>query len=265
MKRILLVATLSLAWGCGGDSGPTGPDRVPPTITTANTMVYIGQTLQFQATGGGTIRWGGDAPGVATIDQTTGLVTGVGNGRVTIWAENEGGRTTRLLRGLPSFAGSWVGNYTIQNCQSSVVFAQLNFCGTTFSIGQSAPMNLINVVQTDDRITSAGVALGSIVGTLTTGSVGEDGQVRLTGALDPIPNNSIRVSLENIRLESPSTGVIRGDYEQVWSSVDFSGTARVFARIENLTRQSGGPVLTLRAPAEARTLTDFLQLVFQKR
>lgn len=55
-----------------------------------------------------------DNPQVATIDQTTGRVTGVGNGRVAIWAENEGERTTRLLRGLPSYGGSWVGNWIVE-------------------------------------------------------------------------------------------------------------------------------------------------------
>jgi hypothetical protein len=224
-------------------------------------MIFIGQTVQFSATGGGTIRWGGDSPQVVTIDQTTGRVTGVGNGRVTIWAENEGGRTTRLLRGLPSFAGGWRGNYTIQDCQSNGAFAAIAFCNTNFRQGQSLSMTL-SLSQTDDRITSGGVALGSITGSLTATTIGEDGQIRLAGTLAPLPGNSIRVSIENMRLESPNAGVIQGQYEQVWSDTSLSGTARVYARIESLTRESGGPALGLTAPRSGTfTLEDIVRLL----
>ena len=256
-----LVFSVAACGGGGGGSTPTAPSVTAPTISTANTMIFIGQSVPFSASGGGTIRWGGDNPQVATVDQTTGRVTGVGNGRVTIWAENEGGRTTRLLRGLPSFAGSWRGNYTIQDCQSNGVFAVLAFCNSNFRQGQSLSMTL-NFAQTEDRVTSGAVALGSITGSLTNTTVGEDGQIRLNGTMSPLSGNSIRVSIENMRLESPSAGVIQGQYEQVWSDTTLSGTARVYGRIESLTRESGGPTFGFTAPrAGTFTLEDIVRMV----
>ena len=129
MKRLIIPAMLLCAAACGSDGGGTapGPIGVAPTITPSTTMIYVGQSVQFAASGDGTIRWGGDAPGVATVDQTTGRVTGVGIGRVTIWAENAGGRTTRLLRGLPLFAGLWRGGYVVEHCQSEGALS--SFCG----------------------------------------------------------------------------------------------------------------------------------------
>ena len=267
MRKLSVVFALFVIAGCGGEGGSTAPAPVvtAPAISTSNTMIYIGQNVQFSATGGGTIRWGGDSPGVATVDQTTGRVTGVGTGRVTIWAENEGGRTTRLLRGLPSYAGGWRGNYTIQDCQSNGVFAALAFCNTNFRLGQSLSMTLA-ISQTEDRITSGSVALGSLTGSLTATTVGEDGQARLAGSLTPLPGNSIRVSLENIRLESPNAGVIHGQYEQVWSDTTVSGTARVYGRIETLTRESGGPTFGFTAPSGGTfSLEDMLRMVRGER
>src|SRR4051794_26059175 len=131
MKRIPCVVLCLFAFACGGSSGPstpTTPSVTAPTITTTNTSVYVGQSVTFSATGGGTIRWGGDSPSVAAVDQTTGRVTGADTGRVTIWAENAGGRTTRLLKVIPSFAGSWVGNWIVDGCQQNGGFTLLNVC-----------------------------------------------------------------------------------------------------------------------------------------
>jgi hypothetical protein len=263
MKKLSVVVALFWIVGCGGEGGSTAPAPIvtAPTITSSNTMIYIGQSVQFAATGGGTIRWGGDSPSVATVDQTTGRVTGVATGRVTIWVENEGGRTTRLLRGLPSYAGGWRGNYTIQDCQSNGAFAIIAFCSSNFRLGQSLSMTLA-ISQAEDRITSGSVGLGSLTGSLTTTTVGEDGQARLAGTMTPLPGNSIRVGIENMRLESPNAGVIHGQYEQVWSDTSLSGTARVYARIETLTRESGGPTFGFTAPASGSfTLEDIVRMV----
>ena len=264
MKRSITAAALVSLVACGGGSdGPTGPSPSvsAPTLTTANTSIYIGQTVQFAATGGGSMRWGGDNFNVATIDQSTGRVTGVGNGRVTIWAENEGGRTTRLLRGLPSFAGSWQGNWIVEGCTANGVFAILDTCAE-FPNGESASLGL-SLTQSDDRIAAGGMVFGGATGSTTAATVGEDGQVRMTASLNPLPDNPIRINIENIVLHSPSAGSIQGSLEQVWGSTGFSGTMRIYARVANLTRTSGGPALQAQAP-NAPTLEDLIQLMLGK-
>jgi hypothetical protein len=93
--------------------------------------------------------------------------------------------------------------------------------------------------------------------------VGEDGQIRLTASIDPLAGNPFRVAAENIVLNSPSAGNIQGTLEQVFSSIDASGTMRVFARVANLTRTSGGPSLRARTPIIGTTLDDLLRIMKQ--
>ena len=249
--RISLVLIASLAAACSSDGGGTAPAPVivAPTISTPNTMIYIGQSVQFSATGGGTIHWGGDAPHVATVDQTTGRVTGVGTGRVTIWAENEGGRTTRLLRGLPSYAGSWRGNYTIQDCQSIGDFAAGGFCGSFFR-GQSLNTRY-ELSQTDDRVTGT-FALGDLTGTFNPSTVAENGQLPMTGGLS---SGGTSVTIENLRFESATPGVITGQFEQLWGFSGLSGWGRIYCRIETVTRTAGGPSFGFTAPSSAEPLS----------
>ncbi len=264
MKRSIMAAALAGLVACsGGSDGPTGPSPSvsAPTLSTTNTSIFIGQTVQFAATGGGTIRWGGDNPQVATVDQTSGRITGVGNGRVTIWAENEGGRTTRLLRGLPSFAGSWLGSWVVEGCTANGVFSIIRTCDE-LPTGSNRPLGL-SLTQTEDRISSGSILFGGLTGTTSATTVAEDGQARLAATLDPLPGNPIRVNIDNIILGSSAPGSIEGTFEQVWGNTELSGTMRVYGRIGSLTRTSGGPALLApRPPQDARTLEDLIRLMF---
>ena len=261
MKRLAIALAVCAFAACGGGGGSTAPAPVinAPSITTPNTMIFIGQSVSFSATGGGTIRWGGDNNQVATVDQTTGRITGVGNGRVTIWAENEGGRTTRLLRGLPSFAGSWRGNYTIQDCQSIGDFARGGFCGTFFR-GQSLNTRY-ELSQADDRVTGS-FALGDLVGSFNAATVAENGQLPMTGGLS---QNGTHVTLENMRLESSTAGVVQGQFEQLWGADGLSGWGRIYCRVENVTRVAGGPSFGFTAPEHSMpTLEELIRRALRK-
>lgn len=79
----------------------------------------------------------------------------------------------------------------------------------------------------------------SLPGRLTDTTVEEDGQIRLAGFGEAIPGTPLKVNLENIRLTSPTPGVIEGRLEQFWSNG--GGSARVFTRLDNMTRELGGP------------------------
>lgn len=255
-----LVASLTACGGGGGGNTPTAPSVTAPVIGTSNTMIFIGQSVTFTATGGGTIRWGGDNPQVATVDQTTGRVTGVGNGRVTIWAENEGGRTTRLLRGLPSYAGSWQGSYAITGCQAIGDFAAIDFCGSFFR-GQVANMQL-QTSQTDDRVTGA-FAFGDSQGTLNASTVAENGSLPLTGT---ITSGTVTVRLDNARLESPTAGTIAGNFDQTWGVSGASGFGILSCEVRNLTRTAGGPTFGFTAPASDEvSLEEMIRRVLRKR
>ena len=197
---VLCLGLVACGGGSSGGGGtPTQPTETAPGITTSNTHIYMGQAVTFTATGTN-VRWGGDAPAVATVDATTGRVSGVGNGRVTIWAENAGGRTTRLLRGLPSFAGTWRGTYAVTRCQSSGQFRSVvEFCDE-FRVGEILALTLV-MTQTDDRLTDGTFNLGGLPdGSLTASVVSESGMLALTGQATPDP--AVTIALENVRLES---------------------------------------------------------------
>lgn len=260
MRNIVLTLVVAGVVACGGSSPSTpAPVVTAPTLTTSNTSIYIGQSVQFSATGGGTMRWGGDNSAVAQVDQTTGRVTGVGNGRVTIWAENEGGRTTRLLRGMPSFAGSWQGSYAIIGCQSTGDMAAIRFCSNFFQ-GQVLNMNL-QMSQTEDRV-SGEFALGGNAGTLNPSTVAENGVLPLTGTYS---SSSGTIRIDNARLDSFSAGTISGTFDQTWSVSGASGFGILSCDIRNVTRTSGGPTFGFTAPSmEDVTLEEMIRRVLRK-
>jgi len=247
--------------GCGGETvpGPSPDNPTAPTISTAADMVYIGQRVTFAATGTG-VTWGGDAPSVATVDATTGAVTGVATGKVTIWAQNTGGRATRLLTVIPSYNGRWTGSYSVNDCQSSGDFAAEDFCGM-FYRGEILNMGF-DLSQTRDQVTGA-FALGELGGTLSSSVVnGSDGSLPLTGSFTN--SDGLTIQLQNLRATSPSPGTMKGSFDQVWSVAGAVGTGRLVCDIRDVTRTSGAPSLRSLLPdpnAPALTLEQVISAV----
>jgi len=201
---------------------------------------------------------GEDQPGVATIDANTGVVTGIGTGRVTIWADNAGGHTTRLLRVLPSYNGSWTGSYTLLSCQSTAGFASAGFCGSFFQ-GQILSI-AFQMTQSRDSVTGA-FALGSLQGTLNSGVVNEDGSLPLSGT---ITSGTSTVQLSNLRATSASAGTMKGAFDQIWSSTTLSGTGRLACDIRDLTRTSGAPGVSSQRARDPYSLEQMLRAVLDR-
>jgi hypothetical protein len=252
--RVTVACGLVLAAACGGGGGGgvTGPGSTAPTISTSNTVIFIGQSVTFSATGGGTIRWGGDNPAVATVDATTGRVTGVGNGRVTIWAENDGGRTTRLLRGLPSYAGAWQGTYDVLQCVETGDFSGTGFCQAFAAAVSALELRLI-LAQTDDRVTGSFVFGTAAPGTWNTSTVAEDGSLPATGVY---VSGDLTVRIENTRLQSPSAGTMTGTFDQVWTVGGTTGSGLLKSELTSMSRTSGGPAFGLSAPSSGPMTLD---------
>jgi hypothetical protein len=242
VQKFLALGLCAALCGCGGSGErlvPTLPRDAVPVITTPDTFIYIGQTVTFAASGAN-LRWGSDAPGVATVDPATGRTTVVGSGRVTIWAENDAGRTTRLLRGLPSFSGEWHGSYEVIGCQSSGHWSDSGFCTGSpwefgFRVGDVFDISL-NLRQTDDRITGGAFELGGNnmpTGLFAPASVPESGVLSL--AVQAAPGRHDGVDLENVRFEFLTGGTISGTFDQVWSVPGQTGNGRLICRLRDVT------------------------------
>jgi len=258
---VALGSVMLFTPGCG-DDGPntiSGASQPPPVINTTTDMVYIGQRVTFSATGTG-VTWGGDNASVATVDATTGAVTGVATGKVTIWAQNTGGRATRLLTVIPSFNGKWTGSYSVNDCQSSGDFAAEDFCGM-FYRGEILSMGF-DLSQARDQVTGA-FTLGDLAGTLSSSVVnGGDGSLPLIGSFKS--SDGVTVQLQNLRATSPSPGTMKGAFDQVWSFTGAVGTGRLVCEIRDVTRTSGAPSLRSLLPdpnAPALTLEQMIRAV----
>lgn len=244
MRTLLGVGLCLLGlYGCS-ESGerllPTQPRDVEPVITTPDTYIYIGQNVTFAANGAN-LRWGSDAPGVATADPS-GRVTGIGSGRATIWAENAAGRTTRLLRSLPSFAGEWSGSYEVIGCQSSGHWSDAGFCSGNYWDGGFSPGLVFDVTldlrQEADRITAGSFRLGERMptGRFAPATVAESGVLSLAVQAGPVRGE--HVELEHVQFESVTPGTIAGTFDQVWSSSDLTGDGRLICRLRTMVRSS---------------------------
>src|SRR5687767_6872481 len=83
------IAFMGVLAGCGDDV--TVPDTLEVTVTpsTANVAVAGTVTLTASVTGSNSnkaVTWGTSAPTIATVDASTGKVTGVAVGQATITA-----------------------------------------------------------------------------------------------------------------------------------------------------------------------------------
>ena len=137
MYRIFLIVGLAAVMAACGDDSPTAPSGTTSSITvTVNSPVRMGQTTQASGTAmlsngqsqAVTSGWLSDAPGVATVSDA-GLVTGVSNGRATIYVVSGGRQGQQVTRVLPDYQGSWSGLLRVTACTQTGAWAAANVCG----------------------------------------------------------------------------------------------------------------------------------------
>ena len=244
-QRLTLCAAAGVfAAACGSSPAPPTPVVTGVTITSANSMVFIGANEQMTAavttnTGGGQTpvgTWGTDNASIATVSQT-GLVTGVASGQVTIFFEASGGpRGTKLFRILPNYVGSWTGNYVVTNCTQSGTFVSANLCGPgNFTVG--APFQYaFNLTQTLDSV-SGRIFLGTVQFDQTTGPVALSGELVLTSQT-VVGTTRIDVAA---RVNSGSPGALVGSIGQNWTNTSVTGNASITGTISTSARTNSLP------------------------
>jgi hypothetical protein len=264
----LLVSSAFVSACSGGGDSPTTPAPTTQSITVSGPdRVLIGATETFTATASmsdGSSRavtsgWAGDAPSVVTVDPSTGRVTGVGSGMVTVYVIHEGRQGAKVVRGLPNFQGVWSGSYAVRSCSQSGQVASANLCGDLFTVNRVLPTNL-NVTQDSDRVDGR-FFLGTIGGDIS-GPIQTDGRYLATGV---IRDGSWTVE-SSWTMESQTAGRITGGFSLLWRFAGASGDARVVADIRDLNRTTslGGGIETP-ALSGPRDLPDLLRALSVRR
>jgi hypothetical protein len=219
--------------------------------------VNLGRTASYSAamTGGSAAcSWGDDAPQVGTIS-SSGVLTGVGNGKVTIWCDAAGVRGRKLIQVLASYAGWWIGSYRVTGCTETGDLQGLWCDG--FSVDRVLPLSG-SFTQTGTSASGA-FALGQITAAPVTASIGEDGTLHLAETHDGTGVIAIRSQWE---LHQAQDGKITGHVTIIVTATGLVGTATVEGDIFNTNRTTGvstSALATSRAPVSFRTIDDVLQ------
>jgi Bacterial Ig-like domain (group 2) len=238
----LVAAVLVSCGGKGGSPAKPTPTAVSVSITPADDFMLIGENIQFSATvtfsDGSTSSqpgtWGSDTPMVATVD-TTGKVTPVSWGKVTIYVDIQGHRGTRLITVMPNFKGEWHGRFVVDKCTATGTFKTIDFCDGVAGGSDAMVLHL-----TQNRTTLSGTlefptcpCSGDI-----TGSVGDDAGMTVTGT---ILSESVLLTVKNWATRSDQPGVMTGKFTLNWTVPGASGAANWDSHLVGVVRTSGGP------------------------
>jgi hypothetical protein len=265
MRRLaVILAAVAFAAACGKDNGspaaPTAPQITAITVAGPD-LVNLGRTASYSAamTGGtAACSWGDDAPQVGTIS-ANGALTGVGNGKVTIWCDAAGVRGTKLVQVLATYTGTWVGSYAVTSCSESGDFQGAGICDQ-FQNGHVFPLSG-SFTQTGATMTGA-FALGQVGAGAVTTSVAPDGSATFTEIND---GNDVIALQSQWELHQVQDGKITGHVTLTFTAAGYAGNAVVQANIFNTNRTTALSTSTLapRAPLALRTIDDALRALRQ--
>ena len=140
LNYVLLFAATSVAvTACDSESSGSLPTSASPTTSaiavTVNSPIKVDETAQAAATASLTngqsqaitTGWQSDAPNVATVTPA-GLVTGVANGRATVFVVSGGRQGQQVIRVVPNYEGEWAGLLRVTSCTQTGAWAQAGFC-----------------------------------------------------------------------------------------------------------------------------------------
>ena len=250
---------------CKGSTTPAPPAVTVTsiTVTSASTMLKVGQTETFTATcnmSNGTQQaatgtWSSDAGGVAQVN-ASGLVTIMGAGNANIVMTQSGKTGSKGIRGVPDYQGTWgQGTYRVDSCTNTSDWATMNFCGE-WPVGTLLPITL-TMTQTTD-IVNCNVLLGGLAFTAASSTITTNGQLTLVGVIT-IDTTSINVT---IVLQQTTPGQLTGTLVQLWTDTTLLGYGQYNCSINSLARTSPVPneaAIYRMAPPKGATWRDLLK------
>ncbi|GMV21761.1 MAG: hypothetical protein AMXMBFR57_17100 [Acidimicrobiia bacterium] len=204
--------------------------------------------------------WGSDAPAVVTVGASTGVVTAVGPGEVTIFVDAQGVRGTRRTLVVPRYNGIWFGQYRVTSCTATGAFIDAAICEDTLKVGNvlSAGLNF----QQNGPVISGQTLLGSLFSQSVTANVGVPGG--LSFAVNAIfPSLATQVA-QQWDLALPTDGALQGTLVQTWTDPVLTGNLVAQTVLEGWAL-SADALPAAAADAHMATLKDVAAAIARKR
>ena len=229
---------------CGGDGSPAAP--TPTTSSVAVTFAlggtsFIGDRVQFQATStlsDGTTQvatdavWGSDNTAVATVSPT-GLVTAVGAGEVTIFADVNP-RGTLSFRVFPRLDGIWQGLEIITSCVDYGAYA--GACGNPAFLDVGDVFSHNATYTQDDAMVTAVIEETDTRTTTHMGTISIDGELQLPSATgQPVPDD-FTTMVQDWRSRADVPAEMTGSYTWFHLTNDKDGEIMVGIDLRDVVR-----------------------------
>ena len=245
LNYVLLCAATSVAvTACDSESSGSLPTSASPTTSsiavTVKSPIKVDETAQAAATASLTngqsqaitTGWQSDAPNVATVTPA-GLVTGVANGRATVFVVSGGRQGQQVIRVVPNYDGVWGGLLRVTSCTHTGAWAQAGFCDD-FRVGATDGFTL-GLSQTGESLTARSAYGPSIVFPPVTTTIDADGGAAFTATFRDAapPNLSIAAAW---RIASPARGTLAGTVTETWTLPGAAGEGRLVQDIVSTIR-----------------------------
>jgi len=239
-KRSVAVGWLFVCWACGGGS-PSAPSvrTTSVTINGSTDFLKMQETVTFTATAtrsdGSTAavsNWTSSAPGVLSINPTTGAATGVSAGQATITATFDGVTGTRSVRVVPQYSGTWSGFYQVTTCSATGDWLLAGWC----PLIQSGPLPFgLNLSQTRDTVTGT-ITFGDFSGNVT-GTMVTDGTLTLVGTTTAVTSfGTVSIAITAWNTNSTTVGTMTGSFSQRVTGEGVAGEATHVSNILTASR-----------------------------
>jgi hypothetical protein len=192
---------------------------------------------------------------VATVNATSGLVTSVATGEVTIFVDAQGVRGSKRITVVKNYTGIWSGNYSVTACTQTGDFATINLCAT-LSVGSELPV-AFNLTQTGSTV-SGQTALGMLISQTFTTTAAPGGALSFQAQY---VQDTLRVA-QQWQLNVSAAGLLAGTVVQTWTETSLLGQAVVSGTMLTVTKVSGGDhAAELQPDTRIRSLADALMAV----
>ena len=268
LKEVALLCGTAavMTAACGDESSGSLPTAASPTTSaitvTVNNPIKVADTAQAVATASissgqtQTISsgWQSDAPGVASVTDA-GLVTGVANGRATIYVVSGGRQGQQVVRVVPNYDGQWAGLLRVTSCTQTGAWASVGFCDG-LPVGGASGFTL-GLSQTGESLTARAAYPPEALFPSVTAAIDANGNAAFTSTFRT--TSTPVLTLEAAwRIASAGRGVLSGTVSEVWTAAGVSGEGRLVQDIAGATRV-GGTTATRTSDSRMRMLGDRIQ------